>query len=520
MNESEQSMTCRKAIQLSSKPGSVVGLGQIQTMPVYGLGGDRRRGCMILFQALMWNVGTYRFNVKERETVQYSFASTNVNRRGGAIRSSVEASVMGVERRGLRYSAILDRQPAIGRSDLKMAKSIDITKQEIWHAYKAVRANKGSAGFDGQTIVDFDKNLKNNLYKIWNRLVSGSYFPPPVKRVNIPKSNGKSRPLGIPTFPDRIAQMVIKNRLEPIVEPVFHHDSYGYRPGKSAIQAIAKARERCWRDDWVLDMDIKGFFDELDHRLVLLAVSRFTQCKWILMYIERWLKASVVLPDGSVLERMKGTPQGGVISPLIANIYLHLVFDQWMLEKFPCVHFERYADDIVVHCRSHKQLEYVEREIRTRFARCKLELCHEKTKIVYCKDDRRPFDFPTQSFDFLGYTFRPRSSRYEHGRLFTNFSPAVSRKSLKSMRSKIKAHPIVNSIYSAEITEVAVALNPMIQGWINYYGCFGKSSMSSIYSYIADFIKLQRLLPSLLDRITYYLYAQRLSLVGAYVVTL
>ena len=229
--------------------------------------------------------------------------------------------------------------------------------------------------------------------------------------MDIPKSNGKIRSLGIPTISDRIAQMVIKNRLEPIVEPHFHDDSYGYRPNRSAHDAIAQARNRCWRDDWVLDMDIRGFFDALDHKLVMIAVSRFTVCNWTLLYIERWLKADVVLPNGKRLQRTQGTPQGGVISPLIANIFLHLSFDKWMQEEFPAIHFERYADDIVVHCRSLKQLEFIEGKIRTRLARCKLELCPEKTKIAYCKDSNRSGDYPCQSFDFLGYTFRPRSSR-------------------------------------------------------------------------------------------------------------
>ena len=213
---------------------------------------------------------------------------------------------------------------------MKKEKSVPITKRMVWEAYEKVKRKKGSAGVDGITLAKFDENLPKNLYKIWNRLASGSYFPPPVRRVEIPKSDGKIRPLGIPTISDRIAQMVVKNRLEPLVERHFHDDSYGYRPGRSALDAIAQARRRCWRDDWVLDMDIKGFFDALDHKLVMKAVSRFTQCKLTLLYIERWLKADVVLPNGERLHRMQGTPQGGVVSPLIANIYLHLSFDKWM----------------------------------------------------------------------------------------------------------------------------------------------------------------------------------------------
>ena len=365
-----------------------------------------------------------------------------------------------------------------------MAKSFDIPKQAVWEAYLAVKANKGSAGIDRQTMEDFETDLKNNLYKIWNRLSSGSYFPQPVRRVDIPKSNGKLRPLGIPTISDRIAQMVVKKRLEPIVEPHFHGDSYGYRPGKSALDAIAQARRRCWRDDWVLDMDIRGFFDALDHKLVMRAVSKFTQCKWTLLYIERWLKADVILPSGELMRRTQGTPQGGVISPLLANIFLHLGFDKWMQDEFSCIHFERYADDIVVHCRSHKQLEFIERKIRTRFAQCKLELCPEKTKIVYCKDSNRDGVYVNQSFDFLGYTFRPRSSRDKDGNFFVSFSPAVSRKALKAMRLKIKEHPMIKGCFSQSVEELAKAINPIIQGWINYYGKFRRSSMSAIYDYI------------------------------------
>lgn len=367
-----------------------------------------------------------------------------------------------------------------------MARSFELSKFAVWDAYLAVKANKGSAGIDGQTMEDFESDLKNNLYKIWNRLSSGSYFPHPVRRVEIPKSNGKIRPLGIPTISDRIAQMVIKKRLEPLVEPYFHDDSYGYRPGKSALDAIAQARRRCWRDDWVLDMDIRGFFDALDHKLVMIAVSRFTQCKWTMLYIERWLKADVIMPNGERIQRMQGTPQGGVISPLIANIFLHLGFDDWMQKEFPCIHFERYADDIVVHCRSQKQLEFVERNIRSRFAQCKLELCPDKTKIVYCKDSNRSGSYPIQSFDFLGYTFRPRSSRDREGKFFVSFSPAVSRKSLKAIRLKIKEHPMVKGCFSQGITELARAINPMIQGWINYYGAFRKSELSSVYDYINE----------------------------------
>ncbi|HPJ82107.1 MAG TPA: group II intron reverse transcriptase/maturase [Saccharofermentans sp.] len=367
-----------------------------------------------------------------------------------------------------------------------MEKSFDISKQMVWNAYRKIKANKGTAGIDGQTMEDFDNDIKKNLYKIWNRLSSGSYFPPAVRRVDIPKSNGQTRPLGIPTISDRIAQMVVKDYLEPTVDPYFHADSYGYRPGKSALDAVAQARQRCWRDDWVLDMDIRGFFDTIDHSLMLKAVSKFTQCKWVLLYIKRWLVADVVLQNGDVEGRRMGTPQGGVISPLLANIFLHFVFDKWMEKGFPNVHFERYADDIVVHFRSYKQLKYVESKLRDRFSQCRLELCTEKTKVVYCKDSNRSGAFENQCFDFLGYTFSPRSSRRSDGKFFVSFSPAVSQKSLKAMRRRIKQHPAIQGCYSESLEAVAHKLNPIIQGWINYYGKFRKSSLSAIFYYIND----------------------------------
>lgn len=367
-----------------------------------------------------------------------------------------------------------------------MARSFNISKQMVWDSYLKVKANNGSAGIDRQTMADFNKDLSRNLYKIWNRLSSGSYFPPAVRRVDIPKDNGKTRPLGIPTISDRIAQMVVKDILEPIVDPIFHNDSYGYRPGKSAHDALSKARQRCWRDDWVLDMDIRGFFDAIDHSMMMKAITYFTKDRGVLLYIKRWLEADVMFQDGTVERRTQGTPQGGVISPLLANVFLHFVFDKWMEKHYPTVHFERYADDIVVHCRSFQQLQLVERKLRERFCACKLELCPEKTKIVYCKDSNRTGTCLHYSFDFLGYTFRPRSSRSKNGRFFVSFSPAVSQKKLKLMRTKIRNHPVISGGYGNSIEECAHALNPIIQGWINYYGRFGKSSLTSLYRYIND----------------------------------
>lgn len=261
---------------------------------------------------------------------------------------------------------------------MRTTKPFDISKRMVWEAYKAVKANRGAPGVDGQSLEAFEGNLSDNLYRVWNRLASGAYQPPPVLRVEIPKRDGGLRCLGIPTVSDRIAQAVVKRHLENIVEPHFHRDSYGYRPGRSAHQAVAQARSRCWRHKWVLDLDIKGFFDNLDHELVLRAVRRFTDCRWALLYIERWLKADVVLPNGERESRERGTPQGGVISPLLANIFLHLAVDQWLHDHFPDVPFERYADDMIVHCRSQFEAEKMRQLIDDRLRRCKLELHPEK----------------------------------------------------------------------------------------------------------------------------------------------
>ena len=275
---------------------------------------------------------------------------------------------------------------------MKQAKPFCITKRQVWEAYKRVKANKGAAGVDGQTIEKFAENLQDNLYKLWNRLTSGSYFPQPVLRVEIPKSDGGIRPLGIPTVADRIAQMVVKTYLEPELEKHFHPDSYGYRPGKSALDAVGMARQRCWKNDWVLDLDIKGFFDNIDHELMMRAVRAHTEEKWVLLYIERWLKAPIAMPDGAFIQPQKGTPQGGVASPLLANLFLHYAFDEWMKREYPGIPFERYADDAVCHCKSEAQAEQLKQALNVRMKDVGLELHPEKTKIVYCQDDDRQGD--------------------------------------------------------------------------------------------------------------------------------
>ena len=309
---------------------------------------------------------------------------------------------------------------------MSQAKPFEISKQVVLEAYKRVKANRGAAGVDEESIQDFEVNLKNNLYKIWNRMSSGCYFPPAVRRVEIPKESGGLRALGIPTVSDRIAQMVARIYLEPKVEPYFHEDSYGYRPNKSAIDALGVARKRCWRYNWVLDLDIRGFFDNLDHELLMRAVRKHTDCKWVLLYVERWLKASVQFEDGTLINRDKGTPQGGVVSPLLANLFLHYALDEWMKKNYPNIPWERYADDAVFHCKTEAEANTLKTAIGERLGHCKLELHPEKTKIVYCKDERRQGDYPLKKFDFLGYTFRPRQSRNKWGKYFVSFSPAVS----------------------------------------------------------------------------------------------
>jgi len=356
------------------------------------------------------------------------------------------------------------------------AKPFCISKWEVWEGYKRVKANQGAAGVDGQSIAEFEEDLKDNLFKIWNRMSSGSYFPPPVRRVDIPKDNGGKRPLGIPTVADRIAQTVVKRYLEPILEEHFHPDSYGYRPKKSSIEAIGVARQRCWRYDWVLDLDLKGFFDSIDHGLLMRAVRKHTDCKWVLLYIERWLKAPVQSEDGSLIHRDKGTPQGGVISPLLANLFLHYAFDTWMQRQYPQILFERYADDGICHCRSKTEAEGLQVAIERRFAECRLELNLQKTKIVYCKDSNRRGDYPEQKFDFLGYAFRPRIAKERSGQFFVSFIPAISNKASKSLRDTMRRWRLHRRT-DKSLDELAQMFNPVLRGWINYYGSFYRSAL-------------------------------------------
>ena len=362
-------------------------------------------------------------------------------------------------------------------------KPFTIEKRRVYEAYKAVKSNKGAAGVDGQTIEQFEANLKGNLYKIWNRMSSGTYFPPPVRAVSIPKKSGGERILGVPTVSDRIAQMVVKQLIEPDLDPIFLPNSYGYRPSKSALDAVGVTRERCWKYDWVLEFDIKGLFDNINHELLLRAVRKHVKCKWALIYIERWLKAPME-QGGIRKERTLGTPQGGVISPILSNLFLHYTFDLWMKRTHPDLPWCRYADDGLVHCRTEQEAEALTAELRARLAECHLELHPTKTKIVYCRDGKRKGTYPNVKFDFLGYCFRPRwIKKSRDNSMFCGFNPAVSPSALKAMRSTIRDLNIRRQT-QLSLADIARTLNPLVRGWIEYYGRYAPSALSPMLRYV------------------------------------
>ena len=362
-----------------------------------------------------------------------------------------------------------------------MTKVFNIPKQQVVEAYKLVKANAGSAGIDRQSLTDFEENLKGNLYKIWNRLSSGSYFPPPVMAVLIPKKSGGTRTLGIPTVSDRIAQMVVKLSFEPEVEPHFLDDSYGYRPNKSALDAIDVTRKRCWRYDWLVEFDIKGLFDNIPHALLMKAVEKHTQEKWIILYINRWLTASIVMPDGNTIQRDKCTPQGGVISPVLSNLFLHYVFDKWMQHNHPETPWCRYADDGLVHCKTEEQALAMLNQLAQRFNQCGLEVHPDKTKVVYCKDKTRRGKFSVTSFDFLGYNFKPRLVRSRDGKMFVGFNPAVSSSASKAMRDRVRQWKLKYRV-ELSLEEIAVYCNPVLRGWMQYYGAYSPSSLEPVWN--------------------------------------
>jgi len=388
-------------------------------------------------------------------------------------------TVMDMEQRGwVRWSQLKFNSQE--EDILSETKPFTISKHLVMQAFKLVKANAGAAGVDQQSIADFEKDLKDNLYKIWNRMSSGTYFPPPVKAVPIPKKTGGERILGVPTVSDRIAQMVVKLEFEPIVEPYFLPDSYGYRPNKSALDAVGVTRQRCWQYDWLVEYDICGFFDNLDHTLLMKAVKKHTDNKWIILYMERWLKTPMQFPDGSLQEKEKGVMQGGVISPVLSNLFLHYVFDAWMTRQYPATLWCRYADDGLAHCKTKRQAEQLLAELEQRFKDCGLELHPIKTKIVYCKDDRRKSDYPNTEFEFLGYSFRRRGTKNsKDNSMFGGFTPAVSKSAQKSMRAKTRKQKFFRRS-DLSLSDIANMFNPVLRGWIEYYGRYHRSELYSV----------------------------------------
>jgi RNA-directed DNA polymerase len=358
-------------------------------------------------------------------------------------------------------------------------KSYVIPKQLVWDAWLKVKAKGGSAGADGVTIEQFEQGSEDHLFALWNRMSSGSYFPGPVRAVDIPKKQG-SRRLGIPNIVDRIAQTAAAVALEANVEQVFHDDSYGYRSGRSPLDAVAVCRERGFRKDWVLDVDIRKFFDSVPWDLTLKALARHTDQKWVLLYVRRWLKAPMLMTDGSLVPREKGTPQGSPISPLIANLFLHYGFDAWMAREFPAVPFERFADDLVIHCVSELQASHVRRMLARRLVEVGLELHPEKTKVVYCKDSNRRGTHEQVSFTFCGYTFRPRKAANKKlGVAFTSFLPAVSPGKLSEISQRAASWRLHRRT-TWTLNELAKEVNPVIGGWLAYYTAFYPAAVNPL----------------------------------------
>jgi RNA-directed DNA polymerase len=368
-----------------------------------------------------------------------------------------------------------------------MTKPFEIPKALVWEAFQRVKANGGSAGVDDESIEAFEKSLGDNLYKLWNRMGSGSYFPPPVKAVPIPKKSGGTRLLGVPTVADRVAQTVVKMVLEPALEPVFDRDSFGYRPGRSALDAVALVRRRSWEYDWVVEFDIKGLFDNIDHELLLRALRKHCNTPWVLLYIERWLKAPMESKEGIQTARERGTPQGGVVSPLLANLFLHYALDAWMRREMRSVRFCRYADDGVIHCKSEEQAQLVLKKLGKRLRECGLELHPEKTRIVYCQDINRRAAHPMIQFTFLGYTFRPRKAVDKYGRVYVNFSPGVSREALRTMRQTVRGWHL-QLLNDKELSDLSKMFGPVLRGWANYYGRFYPTALKPLWRQVNDYL--------------------------------
>jgi group II intron reverse transcriptase/maturase len=375
----------------------------------------------------------------------------------------------------------------LGNGDEAMTnpKPYDIPMKRVLEAYWRVKANQGAAGIDDESIEMFEANLTGNIYKLWNRLSSGSYFPPPVKQVEIPKKNGGVRILGVPTVADRIAQQVVVSRIGGDLFGVFHPDSHGYQLGKSAVNAVANTRKRCWEYDWVVEFDIRRAFDELDWDLLRKAIAKHVKDPWCLLYIERWLTASAVSPDGQPVQRTKGVPQGSVIGPVLMNLFMTYAFDEWMKREHPNTPFSRYADDGVAHCRSEAEAKILLAAIDERLKECKLEMHPEKSGIVYCKDSERRKEYPRISFTFLGYEFRPRRSTRRYGQIWTRCLPAISASALKRIGQEIREWNLPRQT-SVSLNELARRYNHQIRGWMNYYSHFYNSSLHRLYDHIDE----------------------------------
>jgi RNA-directed DNA polymerase len=365
----------------------------------------------------------------------------------------------------------------VSKSDPK-DKSFTIPKQLVWEAYRRVVANKGAPGVDKQSLDEFEDDLKNNLYKIWNRMSSGTYFPPAVRAVEIPKAGGGTRTLGVPTVADRVAQTVAALTLQPRTESIFHADSYGYRRRRGALDAVATCRKRCWQKDWVIDLDVEKFFDSVPWDLMIKAVEAniTTEQRWVVLYVKRWLAAPLQQPDGTLIERDRGTPQGSAISPVLANLFMHYAFDSWLVREFPTVSFERFADDAVVHCATKRQAHQVLAALATRMEQVGLRLHPDKTTLVYCKDANRRGSHEHTSFTFLGFEFRPRAVKSRNGVIFDSFTPAIAPKALKTIGRVVRRWRL-HLWTGQDLAGIARQINPIVAGWINYYGRFGRREL-------------------------------------------